>query len=145
MDSADLLKCLAAEVTRLHEAAAGNLAAPVPTCPEWTVKDLVVHVANGYRNVVVPQLRLPEQTPAQDLAGLEPLTALHHCHAALASEFAARQRRDHTGQDTAGTTSFWIRRMAHETAIYRIDAELALAQPSVPIPPPRPPTESMSS
>ncbi|MGN6791264.1 MAG: maleylpyruvate isomerase N-terminal domain-containing protein, partial [Streptosporangiaceae bacterium] len=43
MDSADLPKFLAAEAARLHEVAARNLAAPVPTCPGWTVEDLVLH------------------------------------------------------------------------------------------------------
>jgi hypothetical protein len=36
---------------------------------------------------------------------------------------------------SAGAASFWIRRMAHETVIHRIDAELALAEPSAAIAP----------
>src|SRR5262249_19104154 len=135
MDSADLLRFLDAQAVRLHKVAARNLAASVPTCPGWTVEDLVLHVANGYLNVVVPQLRLPEQVLAQDLSGLEPLTALQHSHATLASEFAARRRRDQERQEAGDTASFWIRRMAHETAIHRIDAELAQGEPSARIPP----------
>ena len=26
-----------------------DLTAPVPTCPEWTVRDLVTHVGSGHR------------------------------------------------------------------------------------------------
>ncbi|HEV2371639.1 MAG TPA: maleylpyruvate isomerase N-terminal domain-containing protein [Streptosporangiaceae bacterium] len=134
MDSADHLKYLAADLARFQEVAARDLAAPVPTCPGWTVTDLVLHVANAYVNVVVPQLRLPEQVPAQDLTGPDPLTALQHAYGILTKEFAAHEGRDHSGQDEAGTASFWARRMAQETVIHRIDAELAVAEPSALIP-----------
>lgn len=132
MDSADHLKHLAADVARLREVAARNLAVPVPTCPGWTVEDLVLHVANCYLSVAVPQLWLPERVPAQNLAGLGPLAALQHAHATLVGEVAACEGR--TRGDKVSTSSFWVRRMVFETAMHRIDAELALAEPSVPIP-----------
>lgn len=134
MDIADHLKYLAADVARLQEVAARDLAAPVPTCPGWTVAELVSHVAGVYVNVVVPKLRLPDQVPAQNLTGLEPLAAFQRAYAILVGEFAARASQECTGQDEASTASFWARRMAQETAIHRIDAELALAEPSAPIP-----------
>jgi uncharacterized protein (TIGR03083 family) len=133
MDRARLLECIAADAARLHEVAGWNLAAPVPTCPDWTVADLVRHVANGYLNVVVRRLRLPEDRPVQDLTGEQPIAALDRCYAALIEEFAARSDDDQVagGQETV---RFWIRRMAQETAIHRVDAELAVGAPATPIP-----------
>jgi hypothetical protein len=96
------------------------------------VADLVSHVANGYLNVAVPQLRPAGEAPAQNLAGLEPLAALQHAHATLVAEVAACE--DRTGNGDVSTSSFWVRRMVFETAVHRIDAELALAEPSAPIP-----------
>src|SRR5439155_1381513 len=80
----------------------------VPTCPEWTVGDLVRHVANGYLNVVVRQLRLPAETPVRDLGGTAPLAALDSGYPEMLAEFARRDPEDPAGR-------FWLRRMAHET------------------------------
>lgn len=114
MDSMRLLGCLADEVAPLRTVAAGNLAARVPTCPGWTVGDLVRHVANGYLNVVLPRLRSPGEAPVHELAGREPLAALDDGHATMAGEFAAHLGRDHPTPDAAEVAPFWIRRMAHE-------------------------------
>lgn len=135
MDSMRLLGCLADEVARLRTVAAGNLAARVPTCPGWTVGDLVRHVANGYLNVVLPRLRSPESAPVHDLAGREPLAALDDGHATMADEFAAHLDRDHPTPDAAEVAPFWIRRMTHETVIHRVDSELAVGRPPEPIEP----------
>ncbi len=89
MNTSRLLDCLAAEVAHLRNAAARDLTAPVPTCPGWTVHDLVRHVANLYMNVVVRRLRMPEDVPNQDLTGQEPLMALDRCYAAMVGEFRA--------------------------------------------------------
>lgn len=134
MDASRLLDRLAADVARLRGVAAMDLTAAVPTCPAWTVEDLVRHVANLYVNVVVRRLRMPEDVPEQDLTGEAPLTALDRCYAAMIGEFAVRDPRDKVGRTPVETVYFWIRRMAHETAIHRIDVELALAQTIAPIP-----------
>jgi uncharacterized protein (TIGR03083 family) len=99
----------------------------VPTCPEWTVGDLVRHVANGYLNVVVRQLRLPVETPVRDLGGTPPLAALDSGYAEMLTEFTTRDPGDPAGR-------FWLRRMVHETAIHRVDAELAVTGAPTPIP-----------
>src|ERR1700759_3581335 len=113
MDSALLLECLTADVARLRAVAVRDLSAPVPTCPGWTVEDLVRHVADGYLNVVVPRLRLPEQTPPLDLAALEPRAALEYGYTAMPDQFAAHAPHDHVEPVTPNTARFWIRRMAH--------------------------------
>jgi hypothetical protein len=128
MDTVRLLECLDTDVARLREVAVRDLSAPVPTCPEWTVEDLVRHVANLYQNVVVRRFRMAEDVPRQDFVdavALDALDALDRCYAAMTTEFAARHPSDHVGREPYETVRFWIRRMAHETAIHRVDAELA--------------------
>lgn len=66
----------------------------------------------------------------------EPLALLDGAFTELLAEFAA-----HSPDDPAGTwygpdqsVGFWIRRMAHETAIHRIDAEIAAGITATPVP-----------
>ncbi|PRY43968.1 maleylpyruvate isomerase N-terminal domain-containing protein [Umezawaea tangerina] len=113
MDSSRLLDILADEVRRLRVLAGGDLDVPVPTCPAWSVRDLVEHVARGFRTVVGK-----ESEPAD----LTPVATLDHAYGALVAAFAERPDR------------FWIRRMAQEAAIHRFDAELALGAPLTPFP-----------
>lgn len=134
VDSSRLLGCLAADVERLCEVADRDLAAPVPNCPGWTVAELVRHVANGYVNVVLRRLRLPQDLPVQELSAEQPIAALRRCHAALMQEFSARSPNETLAVGAGETVRFWIRRMAHETVIHRVDAEQALSVASAPIP-----------
>jgi len=113
MDSGRLLGILADEVRRLRVLAGGDLTAPVPTCPGWSVGDLVAHVARGFRTVVGKESEPPDTTA---------VTALDQSYAALSAAFADRPDR------------FWIRRMAQEAAIHRFDAEVALGTPLTPFP-----------
>ena len=45
----DYLAHLAHDGGRMAEVARGDLEAPVPTCPEWTLKDLVEHTGQVHR------------------------------------------------------------------------------------------------
>jgi uncharacterized protein (TIGR03083 family) len=130
-----LLERLDAEFARLRAVAAQDLAARVPTCPGWMVEDLVRHLANGYLNVVVRRLRMPEDIPRQDVSGEDALATVDRGYAAMCTEFAARDPHDQVGRSPAETVYFWIRRMTHETTIHRIDVEMALGETVVPIPP----------
>jgi uncharacterized protein (TIGR03083 family) len=131
IDSAELLRFLAADVALLREAASADLSAPVPSCPGWTLADLLRHLAHGYMNVVVPQLRQTEPTPTSELADSDPMAAFEHGYAVMLEELAASESRENADRRLA---TFWIRRMAHETAMHRIDADLVMRRPSTPIP-----------
>ena len=124
-----LLGQLARDHARLRTVAARDLAAPVPDCPGWTVEDLVRHVANGYRNVVVRRLT---GTPEEDL-GPDPMVALDRGYAAMAEVFAADDPARQVGADPAETVRTWIRRMAHEIVVHRLDAERAVGEPAAPV------------
>jgi uncharacterized protein (TIGR03083 family) len=137
MDSSRLLECLAADHARLREVAARDLNASVPSCPGWTVTDLVRHVAEVYLHKVecIREGRSPESWPP-DFSAEESLALLDRAYATLTDEFAGHAPTDtaFTWHEPDQTVGFWIRRMAQETVIHRIDAELALDEKSAPIP-----------
>ncbi|WP_367132880.1 maleylpyruvate isomerase family mycothiol-dependent enzyme [Saccharothrix sp. HUAS TT1] len=57
------------------EAVAGNLAAPVPTCPGWTVDDLVAHLAEvqaWWTSVVLARGAYPDEEAARRAADTGP-------------------------------------------------------------------------
>jgi uncharacterized protein (TIGR03083 family) len=120
----------------------GVLTADVPSCPDWTVGDLTRHLGSAYHRTRVKagvaavdeswgRPELPTGTPAADderlitwfAAELGELTAfLDTLDPDLPTWNWAPQ---------AKTAAFWHRRMAHETAVHRWDAQLAtgLAEP----------------
>jgi uncharacterized protein (TIGR03083 family) len=129
----EYLDRLAGESDALADAAlAAGTEAPVPSCPGWTVADLLLHCIGGdnWARVIVETgsrdaatKELPDPTPTG--------TALveHYregAHALLATLAAADPDAsvwaffaDHR------TVQFWIRRRAQEVTLHRIDAELA--------------------
>ena len=79
----------------------------------------------------------PEPWPPAGLGAVEPIALLDRAYAELAAEFARPDAADPRAPGTSPTRrcGFWIRRMAQETVIHRVDAELALGSRS-----PRSPT-----
>jgi uncharacterized Actinobacterial protein TIGR03083 len=142
MEYARLRECLASDLARLREVAGGvDGTAPVPTCPGWTVTDLVGHVALVYLHKVecmVHGVRPPTWPPADlaEEARRQPLDLLDRAYRALTHEFDTRLPNEPADGwfEPDRTVGFWIRRMAHETLIHRIDAELAAGAPLAPVP-----------
>jgi len=114
-----------------------DLTTPIPSCPEWTLRQLATHVGRAQRwaaTIVstrsaefipfrsVPDGRLPDD-PATHAAWL----------AAGAQQLSAAVRE--AGQDRVWTLAglapapFWARRMCHETVIHAADALLAAGRP----------------
>jgi uncharacterized protein (TIGR03083 family) len=131
MDSSRYLESLAADFALLRAAAdAAGLDAPVPTCPGWTVADLVEHVAGVYlHKTLAMQLGdFPDERDwPTDFDALPLLDQLDRTYADLTGEFARRDPSSPapTWYKPEPTVAFWIRRMAQETVIHRLDAELA--------------------
>jgi uncharacterized protein (TIGR03083 family) len=138
MEYSRFLDCLADDFARLRAVAPLDLAAAVPTCPGWTVADLTRHVGQVYlhKTVAMREGAEPDEWPPKGLADEEPLALLDRAYAELRGEFATRQPQDPAGSwyTPDQTVGFWIRRMAQETVIHRIDAELGTGQPVAPIP-----------
>lgn len=135
------------EETRAFWAVAqeADLSAPVPTCPGWTVLDLLGHLGGVYRWVCAhaargvierpdPDLRrqliLADPPPAGEALAWweEQTTTLIKMLDALDPQAPAWNwaPRPKVGE-------FWHRRMAHETAIHRWDIQLAATGLTEPI------------
>ncbi|GAA2405177.1 hypothetical protein Cme02nite_69540 [Catellatospora methionotrophica] len=134
----DFHAALDADYARLVEVSSGSLDRPVPTCPGWTVADLDRHVAEVYLHKVacIREGVEPADWPPPQLAAEEPLALLRRAYRELTGELAARADDEPSGNWYAPdpTVGFWRRRMAQETVIHRIDAELAAGTPSVDVP-----------
>jgi uncharacterized protein (TIGR03083 family) len=138
MDNTRYLDCLDADFTRLRAVVPSSLTRPVPTCPGWTVADLTRHVGEVYlhKTLAIREGAEPGTFPPPGLAGEEPVALLDRAYAGLRAEFAARKPADPAGSwyTPDQTVGFWIRRMAQETVIHRIDAELGAGQPVAAVP-----------
>lgn len=124
-----------AEIAALADAVtdAPDIAADVPSCPGWTLTDLVTHVGSVHRwatSIVASRAAarppFPEADPAWESAdglaqwlagGAAPLLAELRAAGPLAEVWTWGPGR---------TSGWWARRMLHETALHRADAELAL-------------------
>ncbi|MBC6446633.1 maleylpyruvate isomerase family mycothiol-dependent enzyme [Actinokineospora xionganensis] len=135
MDSQRYLDCFASDFARLRTVAASAPDAEVPTCPPWTMTDLVRHVAQVYSHKAATMEHDARQ-PQPDLTGEDPPAALDRGYDKLLAQFGHRQPSDVTVTwfPPDQTVAFWIRRMAQETVIHRVDAELAAGVESAPIP-----------
>ncbi|MFI7342164.1 maleylpyruvate isomerase N-terminal domain-containing protein [Streptomyces sp. NPDC050085] len=127
---------IVAQTGLLREHLAGaDLTATVPTCPDWSLRDLAVHVGAAHRwaetmvrtraSEVLDEDEVPDRVPqGEDAASLDSWLG------AGAGRLAETLRDAGPGvpvwtwawrQDAA----FWARRMTHETVIHRADAALA--------------------
>ena len=138
MENSRFLECIAADYGRIRAVVPGNLDRLVPSCPKWTVADLVQHVGAVYLHKVATMRdgAAPSPWPPAGLNDEEPVALLDRAYAELMAEFDRRDPEDFspTWYDPDQTVGFWIRRMAQETVIHRIDAELAADTPVAPVP-----------
>jgi uncharacterized protein (TIGR03083 family) len=125
----DYLAHLDADAHLLAAAASMGLSPLVPGCPGWTVADLVDHVTRVHasRTDIVEQGLVDRWPPARQLPeGLDPIAwyreGASRLSQALAAADPAAPAKTFSREQTVG---FWIRRMAHETLVHRIDAEQA--------------------
>ncbi|WP_425829419.1 maleylpyruvate isomerase family mycothiol-dependent enzyme [Streptomyces fractus] len=134
------LACLAADFEHLKAAATSAPTAQVPSCPDWTVTDLVRHVGQVYAHktqaILAAAPGAEPEWPPKGTADEEPFALLDRAYAELRAAIEAHAPQDPSGTWYAPdqTVGFWIRRMAQETVIHRIDAELAAGGPVSPVP-----------
>jgi len=128
MQPEEHLAHLEADVERLLAAADGALDRDVAACPGWTVSDLLAHQAGVYR-FVSAQLRAG---PGSEVARFdppdpgEPLDVLRATADEVIGLLRATDPDEHRPNwADAPTAAFWFRRMAQETLVHRLDAELA--------------------
>jgi uncharacterized protein (TIGR03083 family) len=121
--------------------AAHDQGLPIPTCPEWTLRQLVTHVGRAHRwaaeitrtrsEAFIPFRAVPDGRLPDDRAGQ---CAWLRAGAARIVDAAREAGSDlvwsFTGPVPAG---FWLRRMAHETLVHRADAQLAAGAEPEPV------------
>jgi uncharacterized protein (TIGR03083 family) len=114
---------------------------PIPTCPEWTLGQLVTHDGRAHRwaaeitrtrsDVVIPFREVPggklpagraEQRAWLNAGAARIVDAVREAGSDLVWSF--------TGPVPAG---FWLRRMAHETLVHRADAQIAAGAEPEPV------------
>jgi uncharacterized protein (TIGR03083 family) len=139
MENTRFLACLDADYRRIREVVPGHLAARVPSCPDWTVADLTRHVGEVYLHKVecMREGGAPKTDwPPAGLGDEEPVALLDRSYADLVAELTTRDPASLGGTWYAPdpTVGFWIRRMAQESVIHRIDAELGAGASIAPIP-----------
>ncbi|MGH3738318.1 MAG: maleylpyruvate isomerase family mycothiol-dependent enzyme [Micromonosporaceae bacterium] len=130
METERYLSCLRHDAARLRLVAEGQLDLKVPSCPDWTVADLVRHVSEAYQHKIqcIRLQEFPRPWPP-DLSGEEPIALFDRSLGELLGEFEkGADAPAKTWYDPDQSVGFWIRRMAQETVIHRVDAELAVAE-----------------
>jgi uncharacterized protein (TIGR03083 family) len=129
-----LAEVVSSTATLAEVAEVGDPATQVPTCPDWTLRQLFTHVGRAHRWVTaivttqatepipfreVPDGRLPDD-PAERPDWLR--RGASGLGEAVRGA-GTRQSWTHLG---IGPASYWARRMAHETAVHRADGQLTV-------------------
>jgi uncharacterized protein (TIGR03083 family) len=105
---------------------------PVPTCPDWTLEQLVGHVGRGHRwSADIVRRRLLEPIPLQEVvvpAGADGRSEwLVEGARMLADAVRAAGPEQPVWTWTADRSAgFWLRRMLHDEIVHRFDVEMAL-------------------
>lgn len=124
-----------AEIARFAEVIQGaDPATPVPTCGRWTLADLVQHLAQIHRWAAGMVAELSRTRHSRRKADLplpaDPATWSDWVAEAETLLVPVLRAADPEARMWAWGPDkhvrFWSRRMVHETAVHRVDAELAL-------------------
>ncbi|MGH8876909.1 MAG: maleylpyruvate isomerase family mycothiol-dependent enzyme [Stackebrandtia sp.] len=141
----DHLDALRREGALLAEAADEvGLRAPVPTCPDWTIRDLLWHAGTVHRwaKTIVHETRTvrPDTAEIDLIAGPIPDDGLlvewyreSHGQLVRALERASIDVDCWYFLHAPTPLAFWKRRQAHEATIHRVDAESARGDEVSPI------------
>jgi len=106
---------------------------PIPTCPEWTLRQLATHVGRAHRWAAeITRTRSDVPIPFREVPdGRLPDDRAEQCAWLRAGADRVVDAVREAGSDlvwsfTGPTPSrFWLRRMAHETLVHRADAQFA--------------------
>lgn len=117
-----------AEIVAEHD-----LGLPIPTCPEWTLRQLVTHVGRVHRWVAeIARTRSAVPIPFREVPdGKLPGDRAEQCAWLRAGAARIVDAVQEAGSDLVWSFTgpaparFWMRRMAHETLVHRADAQLA--------------------
>ena len=138
MDRDTYLEQLARDGGRMAELARGDLTAAVPTCPDWTLRDLLVHTGQVHRwqteagrvdAGTFPDMSNAEQPPDDDADFADWFQrGVDEAVATLSTIDPDERRWTWTHPEGGDTAQWYFRRIAQETIVHRIDAELAAGE-----------------
>ncbi|MGE5136057.1 MAG: maleylpyruvate isomerase family mycothiol-dependent enzyme [Gemmatimonadota bacterium] len=128
----ELRGCTAA----LAAIACPDLTRPVPTCPGWTLRELVTHVGRGHRWAAeIVATRSPEFISPRDVPGgklpdgqAEQEAWLNASADLVAEKVVVAPEAPVWTFIGSRPARFWVRRRAHEAAVHLLDAQLAAGQ-----------------
>jgi len=131
----DYLAQLARDGGRMAELARGDLTARVPTCPEWALQDLIEHTGQVHRwqteacrvdTGSFPDVSTLQAVPADGQTLADWFQEGVDLAVSTMQAVAPGEPRWTWAKPDGGDTSDWyFRRIAQETLVHRIDAELA--------------------
>jgi uncharacterized protein (TIGR03083 family) len=130
---ADFLAQITADSALIREVLVSSPAAEVPSCPGWNVPRLAGHVSRVHRMAtLIIEKQLMQAPSPKDLEAppIDPISLREYFDRGLAGLIDVLSTVDPSSPawnvaDTEQVSSFWARRMAHETSVHRADAELA--------------------
>ncbi|MFI6151263.1 maleylpyruvate isomerase family mycothiol-dependent enzyme [Kitasatospora sp. NPDC051170] len=135
MNQNDHVAAVQAETARLVTAVrSADPATPIPTCPDWTLADLLRHTGSVQRWFTALLLQRIQQPPTERRVDLK-LPDRTEDYPAWLAESAAEADTAIASLDLDAPmwawgidqhARFWVRRMLFETLVHRVDAELAL-------------------
>ena len=108
--------------------------AQVPTCPDWTLRQLVTHVGRAHRwAATIVTTRATEPIPFREVPDgrlpddpAERPGWLRRGAAGLGDAVRGAGSGEVWTHHGMGPAGYWARRMAHETAVHRADGELTV-------------------
>lgn len=109
--------------------------AAIPTCPDWTMRDLVLHtgIVHRWATVHVAEARTSPADGVEEAVGAGPPDAelvewFRDGHRALVDALASAppDLECWSFLKAPSPLAFWARRQCHETGIHRADAESAV-------------------
>ena len=126
---------MAQDHARMRALAGPARTAAVPACPGWDGEELVRHTALLYlrkAETVRTGSNPRGQWLPEELRQMDPAALLDVGYERLTKQFDEHDPADpaQSWVTEDQTVGFWIRRLAHETAIHRYDLEAALGTPT---------------
>lgn len=129
METHRYLDLLRSDGELLAAAARPDLDADVPPCPGWRVQDAVEHTAEVYEHKLacIALRAKPDPWPPAWPADRDPLEWFTDAHGRLLDVLGSTDPATpaYTWWPPDQTVGFWVRRMAQETAVHRVDVQSA--------------------
>jgi len=123
------LSHIRADTARMADLAARDLEAAIPSCPGWDVREALLHTGEVYSHKVTCMRtgRSPEDWNHGPAQGEDPLEWFATRTEELLGELGERDPTSpaFTWYEPQQNVAFWLRRMAQETVVHRVDIEAA--------------------